>query len=62
METLPLPVGQLDSIKDVSTAVSNALNPFALELGAASGGANASGIVAAAAAQLGPQVCVVELV
>lgn len=54
MDPVPLLAGQLDSIKDVSTAVSNALNPFAL--GAAGGGANASDIVAAAAPLLGPQV------
>ena len=59
MEGLPLPVGRLDSVMDVSTAVSNALNPGALRAGG--GETDASSIVMQAAPLLGPQVCGVAL-
>jgi hypothetical protein len=55
MEALPIPVGRLESIKDMATVVANALNPLALN---ATGSAAASpgAIALAASPLLGSQV------
>ena len=55
MEALPVPVGRLESIPDMATVASNALNPLALS---ATGNATGSvgSIAASAAPLLGSQV------